>query len=405
LKTILQINIVVNFGSTGHIAEELGKTAMANGWESHIAYGRNERSSESGLIKIGSDYEVNWHVLQTRLIDRHGLGSKRATLKFVEQIKKLKPDIIHLHNIHGYYINIEVLFNYLATANIPVVWTLHDCWPLTGHCAHFDFVGCDKWKTGCFSCPQTKEYPASFAFDRSKKNHLLKKDLFTSINKLTFVPVSQWLSNIVNQSFLKNYPFQVINNGIDIDVFVPYKDDLISDKYNIKGKFVVLGVANVWSARKGLSDFIELSRIIDSNCRIILIGLTTKQIKDLPQNIIGLSRTESTKELAEFYSYADVFLNPTWEDNFPTTNLESLACGTPVITYRTGGSAEAISTETGLIVEKGDIQGLSNAVKIINEKGKRSFSIACRERAEKLYDKRERYQEYINLYDKVLSIE
>lgn len=403
MKIILQINSVVNSGSTGRIAEETGQTAIAAGWESYIAYGRNDRPSRSNLIKIGNDWDIRIHGLQTRLFDRHGLASTAATREFVDQIKKIKPDIIHLHNIHGYYINIEILFRYLKDANIPVVWTLHDCWPMTGHCAHFTFVGCEKWKTQCFSCPQKKGYPSSYFLDRSKQNHKQKRKLFTSVNDMTIVPVSNWLTDIVKQSYLKDYPIRVINNGIDVNVFSPQSGDGIRLKYGLADKFVLLGVATEWGKRKGLHDFIELSKILKDDEIIILVGLKEDLIKILPENIIGITRTESTQELAEFYSSADVFVNPTWEDNFPTTNLEAMACGTPVITYETGGSPEAIDELTGIVVEQGNIHKLTQAIKQIKEKGKQSYSEACVKRAHRLYRKEDRYREYIELYEELLN--
>ncbi len=403
MKTLLQINSVVNYGSTGRIAEEIGQLAIKNGWESYIAYGRNKRPSKSKTIKIGSDLDINMHVLQTRLFDRHGLGSYRATQKLIENITKIKPDIIHLHNIHGYYVNIKVLFEYLSLADIPIVWTFHDCWPMTGHCTYFDYINCEKWKTLCSNCPQKKHYPASLIIDRSEKNYLLKQKIFTSIKRLTIVPVSNWLGNIVNQSFLKNYPTQIINNGIDHNVFRYYESHILRTKYNIKDKFIIIGVANIWDTRKGLLDFIKLSKLLDKSYVIILVGLSSKQITNLPDNIIGIPRTESAQELVELYSVADVFLNPTWEDNFPTTNLEALACGTPVVTYKTGGSVEAISSETGFFVEKGNILGLLESINTVRKMGKKYYSDACTERAKKSYNKNDRYLDYLNLYNSMVN--
>jgi glycosyltransferase involved in cell wall biosynthesis len=403
MKSVLQINSVVNSGSTGRIAEEIGQIAIAAGWESYIAYGRHARTSQSKLIKIGSDWDIRMHGLQTRLFDRHGLASTAATREFVEQIKKIKPDIIHLHNIHGYYINIEILFRYLKDANIPVVWTLHDCWPITGHCAYFTFVECDKWKTQCFSCPQKKGYPSSYFLDRSKQNHKQKRKLFTSVHDITIVPVSNWLADIVKQSYLKDYPIRVINNGIDVNVFSPQSRDGIRLKYGLADKFVLLGVATAWGRRKGLHDFIELSKILKDDEIIVLVGLNENQIKILPENVIGISRTESVQQLAEFYSAADVFLNPTWEDSFPTTNLEALACGTPVVTYRTGGSPEALTPKTGFVVEQGDLASIRKAIDTVKSKGKAFYSAACRERATKMFNKNDRYAEYLQLYEQMLS--
>lgn len=400
---ILQINTVVNSGSTGRIAEEIGQMAIKSGWVSYIAYGRNERPSTSNLIRIGNDKDVKLHGLQTRLFDRHGLGSKKTTSDFIKQIDNIKPDIVHLHNIHGYYINIEVLFNYLKNANVPVVWTFHDCWPITGHCSYFTFVGCEKWKTQCYSCPQKRGYPASYFIDRSKKNYNLKKELFSSLPNLTLAPVSQWLSGVLKESFLQNYPIKVINNGINTEVFKPSLSSDFRNKYGLKDKFTLLGVANVWEERKGLKDFIELSKLLDSGYQIVLVGLTKKQIEQLPENILGIERTESVDALADIYSTSDVFINPTYEDNFPTTNLESLSCGTPVITYNTGGSPEAIDESTGIVVEQGNINKLVEAIYSIKKKGKQYYSDACESRAHKFYKKEDRYKEYIDLYESLLK--
>lgn len=400
--TLLQINTVANYGSTGRIAEGIGEAALANGWESYIAYGRNKSISRSKIIKIGTKWDILWHVAKTRLFDKHGFGSENATRKLVKRICQIKPDIIHLHNLHGYYLNIEILFNYLHNKDIPVVWTFHDCWPFTGHCTYFDFVACEKWKVECNNCPQKYEYPSSLLFDRSKKNYNNKKELFSSLDQLIIVPVSAWMSKMVKQSFLKKFPVQIINNGIS-NVFKPHPIENVQTKYNLKGRFVILGVANDWIPRKGLKDFIELSSRINDNTRILLIGLTKKQISTLPDNIIGVMKIESIDDLVDFYSVADVFVNPTWEDNFPTTNLEALACGTPVITYNTGGSSEAIDINTGLVVEKGDIEGLITAVDEVFSRGKDYYSQSCTERVKKLFNKGDRFQDYINLFNKILS--
>lgn len=403
MKKLIQINSVVNYGSTGRIAEEIGQTAIASGWESYIAYGRYERPSASKLIRIGSDSDIQLHGLQTRLFDRHGLGSKSATHELIDEIKKIAPNIIHLHNIHAYYINIEILFNYLQNSSIPVVWTFHDCWPITGHCSHFTFVGCDKWKKLCYECPQKTSYPASYFIDRSKKNYILKKKLFNSLSNLTLVTVSQWLSDILKESFLQNIPIKVINNGINTEVFKPSERSAFRIKYSLNDRFILLGVASIWGERKGLKDFIELSKLLNSDYQIVLVGLTNKQIKQLPENILGIERTENVEGLADIYASSDVFINPTYEDNFPTTNLEALACGTPVITYKTGGSPEAMDESTGIVVEQGNINKLVDAIYQIKSHGKQYYSDACVDRAHRLYRKEDRYKEYIDLYESLLK--
>lgn len=406
MKTLLQINVVVNRGSTGRIAEEIGQAAMAAGWKSYITYGwEHHVKSKSETIRIGKDINIKLHGLETRLLDNHALGisSRRATQNFIKEIERIQPDIIHLHNLHGYYINIEVLFDYLAKSNLPVVWTLHDCWTFTGHCSYFDWIDCNKWKTHCNSCPQKKGYPASYLVDRSKKNFKEKKSLLTAIKSMTMIPVSNWLGNYLKDSFLHKYPVEVIHNGIDTNIFNPNADKSILSKYNLENKFTVIGVAAVWSARKGLVDFIKLNEIFGNTVQIVLVGLSKKQIASLPDGVVGVERTESVEELAALYAFSDIFINPTYTDNFPTTNIEALASGTPVITYKTGGSPEAVDKKTGLIVEKGDVNSLMQAIEEVKTKGKAYYSQACVERAHNLYRKEDRYQDYIDLYNRMLA--
>ncbi len=401
---LLQINTVINSGSTGRIAEEIGSKVIEAGGESFIAFGRKaERPSKSHKIQIGNQQDIFLHGIGTRLTDKHAFFSKRATEKLIEEVIKIHPDIIHLHNLHGYYLNINVLFDYLSTIDTPIVWTLHDCWPITGHCSHFSYINCEKWKTHCINCPQKKEYPASFLLDNSYSNFETKRKLFTSIKNLTLIPVSHWLENLLRKSFLHTYPIQVIHNGINLDVFKPIPTHRIKEKYNLYDKFVVLGVASIWDKRKGLADFIKLSRLLRNDEILILVGLTDKQIKSLPQNIIGIQRTENVNELAELYSCADIFANPTWEDNYPTTNLEAISCGTPVVTYKTGGSPESISADTGFVVEQGDITALRKVLNEVKSNGKKFYQEACRKRALSLFRKEDRFEEYMLLYEKLLS--
>jgi putative colanic acid biosynthesis glycosyltransferase len=403
MKKLLQINSVINSGSTGRIAEEIGQTAIAAGWESYIAYGRNERPSSSKLIKIGTDKDIKLHGLQTRLFDRHGLGSKGATTDFIRQVEDIKPDIVHLHNIHGYYINMEVLFHYLKKVNIPVVWTFHDCWPITGHCSYFTFVGCEKWKTQCYNCPQKTGYPASYLIDRSKKNFILKKELFNSLSNLTLVPVSQWLSGILKESFLQNYPIKVIKNGVNTEVFRPSEVSDFRNKHGLIDKFVLIGVATSWGERKGLNDFIELSKLLDSDFQIVLVGLTKKQIELLPKNILGIERTESVDALADIYASADIVLNLSYEETFGLTTVEGFACGTPGIVYNATASPELIEESTGVVVEQGNMNKLVEAIYTIKNNGKQYYSDACVNRAHRLYKKEDRYREYIDLYEGLIG--
>ncbi|MGM0923273.1 MAG: glycosyltransferase family 4 protein [Bacillota bacterium] len=399
---VLQINSVCGIGSTGRIATDIDKVLKNEGHESFIAYGRGNARGSNTTIKIGNNIDNYMHVAKTRLLDMHGFGSKKSTKEFINKLKEVNPDIIHLHNIHGYYLNIEILFDYLNKANKPVIWTLHDCWPFTGHCSYFDFVSCDKWTKKCHHCPQMKSYPKSIAIDNSEDNYYKKKEIFTSVKNLTIVTPSKWLAELVKKSFLVKYPVKVINNGIDLEVFRPIENDF-KEKFNLQDKFIILGVASAWEKRKGYKYFYELSKKIKEDEIIVLVGLTEKQIKELPDNIIGIIKTNSVKELAEIYSAADVFINPTLEDNFPTTNLEALACGTPVITFNTGGSMESIDDSSGIVVEKGNTENLLRSTNSIrhNIKSGIKYKSASLSRS-KLYNKNERYKEYIQLYNEIL---
>lgn len=399
---ILQINASVNSGSTGRIAEDIGKVMRTNGHESFIAYGRGNRRSQSELIKIGSEVDVYLHVLKTVIADRHGFGSTLATQKLIQDIDRIKPDVIGLHNLHGYYLNVEVLFNYLKNKNIPVLWTLFDCWAFTGHCSYFDNIDCRKWIKGCSNCPKMHFYPASYLLDNSTKNYRQKNELFNSLDNLQLVVHSKWLNSLVEQSFLKNIKTNVIASGIDLDVFKPINSEL-RKKLHLGDKKIILGCASIWDKRKGLDDFKQLATLFSDEYQIVLVGLNKTQLKQLDKRIIGFERTESVSQLAEFYSIANVFVNPTYQDNFPTTNLESLACGTPVVTYNTGGSPEAIDELTGRVVEKGNMDELYRAIIEITEYFKSTYIDKCRQRAEKLYNKNDRYTDYLNIYTDLLE--
>ena len=393
---ILQINTTVNSGSTGRIAEDIGKTLISAGYESHIAFGRGKQKSNSKLIKIGNKLDFYVHGIISLFTDRHGFGSKRATKRFLKQIDLIKPDAIGLHNIHGYYLNVDILFKYIKDKNIPILWTFHDCWPFTGHCTYN--TDCDN----CKNCQ--RKYPTSIFLNQTTRNFRDKKLIFNQVKKLQIITPSIWLKDLVKQSFLK-HPAACINNGIDLNQFKPSENfTKLKEKLHLKNKKIILGVASTWDQRKGLSDFIQLALLLDANYQIILIGLSSKQIQRLPKNIIGVQRTESISELANYYSMADVYINPTHKDNFPTTNIEALACGTPVITYDTGGSPEAIDANTGVVIEKGDIKGVWNAIQKLSLQSQEHYKKVCRTRAEQLFNKEDRYQEYLELYKNLTSI-
>ena len=395
MRKLVEINAAANYGSTGRIAEAIGLAAMREGWECTMVHGPRY-SNPSQLAEICTQGKLGdlMHGLRSLLLDGHGLGSERATRRLVAELDGIKPDVVHLHNVHGYYLNYRVLFEWLQRADCKVVWTLHDCWPFTGHCTYFDFIGCDRWQTGCHECPQLGAYPRSLFVDRSERNYELKRRLFTSLgDRLTLVPVSHWLEGLVRESFFKGSAIRTIHNGIDTSVFAPRRKERRRD--------YVLGVASPWTARKGLNDFVELRKALPDDADIVLVGLTVKQIKELPAGIAGIERTQNVDQLAELYSGATLFANPTYEDNFPTTNLEAMACGTPVLTYRTGGSPEALTPETGFVADKGDIKAIADAFSEVRRRGKDAYAAACRQRALANYNKDDRYADYVRLYDEV----
>ena len=401
---ILQINSTCNWGSTGRIAEDIGTLVMEQGWTSIVAYGRTFNHSKSETIRIGNKFDVYSHVIFSRILDNHGLMSKAVTRKFIKDIDKINPDIIHLHNIHGYYINYEILFNYLVEIKKPVVWTLHDCWSFTGHCAHFTSGECNKWQVECSDCSLLKSYPASLFLDNSKNNFHKKRSIFNKVENLTIVSVSNWLNNLAKESFLKGNECISIYNGIDTDVFRPLNSlAIVRERYSIKGKNFVLGVASVWDSRKGLDDFKKLRDVLHKDIDIVLVGLTQKQIELLPNGIIGITRTNVVEELCELYSAADITLNLSYQETFGLTTVEGMACGIPGIVYNCTASPELVSSDTGIIVEPGDIEGVNKAINIILSNGKEYYLNACCQRVISKFEKINKYNDYINLYNKLLN--
>lgn len=400
MSKLLQVNTVINSGSTGHIVESIGELALADGWKSYIAYGRNPRGSSSIAIKIGNKFDILFHVFVTRLFDLHGLVSRRATKCFIKQIKIIEPDIIHLHNIHGYYLNYKLLFRFLAKYGKPVVWTMHDCWAATGHCPYYAFVQCVVWQTesGCKNCPQKKKYPSSFLFSAAHHNFMCKKKYFTLLEnkQLTIVCPSVWLAGEFRKSFLNNYTVKNIYNGIDTNIFCPKE----IKKQNTS---IILGVASVWDERKGLKDFLTLSKFLKDDEEIILIGVTEKIIENLPSNIKGIKRTENKDELAEWYSKALVYFNASIEETFGMTCVEAQACGTPVIVYNSTALPETISEKTGILIEPNNVEKVYEAIKKIKLKGKSFYSAECRKRAVELFDEKKNFRQYIDLYNDSLK--
>ena len=400
MPTLLQINSF-NIGSTGKIAEQIGSLAIKQGWNSYFAFPRGFNKSNSEIIRIGGRMNMFWHGFESRIFDNQGLASRLATKKIVNQIVKISPDIIHLHNLHGYYLNYKILFEFLKEYNHPIVWTLHDCWPMTGHCCYFTMANCSKWKTQCTNCPLKKDYPKSFLFDRSKQNYIDKKNAFTGIKNIHIVSVSNWLNEIVKDSFLGYANLHTIRNGIDIETFKPQISNNLRLKNSINNKIILLGVASRWEPRKGFNDYIELRKLLNDDYIIVLIGLDDKIIKSLPKGIIGIKRTENQQQLAQWYSEANIVLNLSYQETFGLTTIEGFACGTPSIVYNTTASPELISEDTGVIVKPGDINQLYAAIKKITINPLKSED--CRKRAVDLYDKDIAFREYLNLYNMILA--
>lgn len=359
---ILMINVVCGIRSTGRICTDLAEALEEQGHEVKIAYGRETVPYQYAkyAVKIGTSFDIKMHGLKARLFDGCGFGSKKATRHFIEWVKEYDPDVIHLHNLHGYYINIEILFNYLRHSGKKIVWTLHDSWAFTGHSAYCDTIGCEKWKSGCNNCQLLGIYPKSYT-DNSYSNWKRKKKCLTGIPNMSLVTPSQWLQKLTQESFLSEYSVTVIHNGIDTSVFYPTESN-IRKEYKIDDKFLLLGVASTWNDMKGYSDYHKLSDMLNEDYQIILVGLTKKQKNEMPKKILGIERTANISELAQLYSAADLFLNLSYCENYPTVNLESLACGTPVLTYNTGGSPESVQGYNGIIVERGDLDGVVKAI-------------------------------------------
>lgn len=355
---ILLINAVCGTGSTGRICADLARQFESEGHTVKIAYGRSgyvPKEYKKYAVRIGTSLGVRLHGIKTRIFDTHGLGSRLATRHFLKWAEVYQPDFLWLHNIHGYYINYEMLFGWIkAHPEMQVKWTLHDCWAFTGHCAYFTAIGCEQWKEGCLHCPQKSSYPRSFLRSNSNENFERKKKAFCNVSKMTLVVPSNWLAQLTKQSFLREYPVEVRRNTIDTHIFHPTASDF-RHRYGIEDKKVILGVANVWDERKGFLDFIRLSEMLEPSYVIVVVGLSNVQRKQLRANMIGIPRTKNSLELAPIYSAADVFFNPTYEDNYSTVNLEAQACGIPVVTYDSGGSSETLHLSESVAVTTGDL--------------------------------------------------
>ncbi len=406
---VLQINTrYYNGGSTGRIVYDLQQVMINQGVDNYVAFGFGytpKDEEKSHVYRIETDKQLFISKVWTKLTGHHGFNNKRETKKLLRWIDEVNPDIIHMHNIHNHYVNIRMLLQYIAKKNIPCVLTMHDCWTFTGHCANFERIGCKRWKTGCYKCHQLREYPKTFALiDPSPWNYRHKRVLFEPLD-ITFVTPSNWLQKLQQQSFLKNKPCIVINNGVDLSKFHPIKSNVRS-QYGIGERKMILAVAANLEVLKGRKYLLEIPKYLKDDEVLVLVGLTSEQLRDLQgkhPHLIPIARTETADGLIGLYSEADVFINPTLEDNFPTTNLEALACGTPIVTFDTGGSGEAVDEKTGIVVPKGNMDKLLKAIRTVLSNGKSFYMENCIERACTHYNKDIQYLKYIKLYNEILS--
>lgn len=400
---IVQINGGAK-GSTGKIMMGIAEVARAQGHEvmcaSPITTTNRDAGEDCGYYRIGTFNSRRVNVVLARITGFNGCFAWFETYKLLKKIDEFKPDIIHLHNLHDSYINLSMLFSYIKKHNVPTVWTLHDCWAFTGQCPHFTIAKCNKWKAGCYGCPQYKAYPSSL-YDNTKRMWQLKKKWFTGVKNMTIVTPSEWLAGLARESYLKQYPIEVINNGIDLNVFKPTHSNF-REQYGIPGdKYIVLGVSFAWGYRKGLDCFVEMAEKLGERYQIVLVGTDDEIDKNLPQNIISIHRTQNQKELAEIYSAADVFAMPTREENYPTVNMEAIACGTPVVTFDTGGSPEMLDEKVDRVVPVDDVNKMMSEIRKICE-NMRLSSEAFRSKA-KEYIMEDRFLEYIDLYKSMHS--
>lgn len=387
----------VNFGSTGNIVLKLADLVEQEAGVSMVCVANtrsNQKKKSPRQYLIGNRFLLNANRAFFRLFGRESFLQKLATGALIRRLKAFHPDVIHLHNLHGWYLDVGKLFRYIKKQHVKVVWTLHDCWSLTGGCPHFELIKCDKWKNSCLKCPQYREYPGTW-FDHTAFLHKAKKKWFGGVENLEVVTPSRWLAELVRQSYLGQYPIHVIHNGIDLDVFRPRESDFRA-RYNCEGKYLILGVCFGWDFKKGLDVFLELERRLPDRYRIVLVGTNAEMDETLPTSILSIHRTQDQVELAQIYTAADLFVNPTREDTFPTVNMEALACGTPVLTFATGGSPEIPDESCGAVVPRGDVDAMEKEILRITQ-GHCFDAQACCARA-RLFCASDKFAEYIDLY-------
>lgn len=354
---VAQINATCGSGSTGKICLSVSKLLNERAVGNVIFYSQGMSDYSKG-IKFSTDRYKKIQALKSRICGNWGFNSKMATRRLISELEHFAPDIVHIHNIHAHDCDLDMLLPYLKEKRIKVFWTFHDCWAFTGYCTHFLMENCDKWKTECRNCVKWREY--SWIFDRSNMLFQKKKTLLDDLD-ITLITPSDWMAKTVKQSFLSQKEIVVIHNGINLDVFKPSRSNF-RDRYDLQGKKIVLGVAFNWGYAKGLDVVNKLANMLDEEYAIVLVGTTPAVDKQLSPRIICIHKTDDQAQLADIYSAADVFINPTREENYPTVHLESIACGTPVISFDVGGCKETIPEGCGECVSCGDVEEMERAI-------------------------------------------
>ena len=401
MMKILLINAVSGIRSTGRICADLADYLNQHGDAGYIAYSYGLPYEHS--YRIGGVLEQKLHGFLSRLFGLQGYYSTWGTRKLISYIEALRPDAVHLHNLHGNYINLKLLLTYLADNDIPTVVTLHDCWFYTGKCCHYTVDNCFKWRSECHDCPRLHKDNPSWLLDRTRKMHRDKKTLFARLPRLAVIGVSDWITQEARQSLLASATMVTrIYNWIDFDLFQPVNTDSQRRKLGLDDKFLVLGVASSWSKDKGLDQFIALAGRLPQTMAMLLVGSLPPAVQ-LPANIIHIQETHDTRELIAYYSLADVFVNLSLEETFGKTAAEALACGTPVIAYRSTANPELIGDGCGHVVEPDSVAGLDAALEKVRQNGKAHYTDKCIAFASANFNKNDRLADHVTLYQELIK--
>ncbi len=396
---VLQINACYGYLSTGIIVEDIEKLLIENGCESYIGYQSKAKEMSNGY-KIGTGLDRKFHGLYSRIFGKQGYVSKNQTRKFLKWVDEIKPDIVHLHNLHSNYLNFNILISYLAENNIKTVYTFHDCWAFTGKCTHYSFVKCNKWKEACGNCPKNKHEVPSLFFDVTSKVIKDRTEHLNKISDLTIVSCSNWMKKQVELSHLTPKKVVTIYNGVNTNIFKPHENSFRKD-YSLNDKFVILGFANKWCLENNMAGVKSLVEQLKDDEKIVIVGCNEEQKKYFSayKKVIALGFIKDRLELSDIYASSNVFVNLTYEDTLPTVNMESLCCETPVITFNSCGSPELVSNENGMVVEQGNFDAIRKSIDIIKNDGiKVDYN-----KVKEVFDREKCYKKYIDLYRQIVG--